>query len=455
MDGIKTGLARSSKLPGSVISMAVDTWGVDFALVDGKGHLLGLPYHYRDPRTEGILNRVFTKVSSHEIFRRTGNQLMPINTLFQLYWMIEQKDPRLDCAANLLMMPDLFNRWLSGEAVTEYTIASTTQMTRISTGEWDTELLHKLEIPTQLLPKIVAPGTSLGRLHLSVSGETGLEESVKVIAVASHDTASAVAAVPYLDDRSLYISSGTWNLVGVELDGALVDDRVEVANFTNEGGVERKTRFLKNTTGFWLVQESARCWDLPAGAEAWRELMDEAERAPALQSVIDPDDPVFLSPHNMVEAIREYCRRTDQKVPHERGEVIRCCLESMALKTRFLVEEIEKLTGRRHSTIRIVGGGSLNSLFCSLLADSCRRLVVAGPAEATTLGNILVQAIATGEIGSIAEGRRVIADSVALSYFEPSPRSEQWEEALLRLRGLMERRKNVEWDRKNKGREDL
>lgn len=430
LEGIETGLRRcSATRGGSVDSVAVDTWGVDYALVDKDGQPLGLPYHYRDRRTEGIPGRVFARVPAHEVYRRTGNQLMPINTLYQLYSMVEKKDPRLKCADHLLMMPDLFNCWLTGEIAAEYTIASTTQMMNISTGTWDFDLLEKLDIPVTLLPEIVSPGACLGNLHSAVARNTGLGEAAKVITVGSHDTASAVAAVPHLDDQSIFISSGTWNLVGVELAEPLVNDRVEAANFTNEGGVGGRTRFLKNMTGFWLLQESARAWNLRGTAEEWEDLMAEAERAPSLRSLVDPDDPVFMQPPDMIHAIQNYCRRTGQKVPDRRGEIVRCCLESMALKTRHLIGELEAVTGEKRSIIRIVGGGSLNSLFCSLLADACRYPVVAGPAEATALGNILVQAVAAGEIGSLSDGRQIIADSVPLIYFDPSPHLEQWEEA--------------------------
>lgn len=433
---IKTGLTRYAaqygEPPGGI---GLATWGVDFGLLDRAGRLLGNPYHYRDSRTDGTLERVFEIVPREEIFAQTGIQFMQINTLFQLFSMVEGRDPQLDAASSLLMMPNLFYYWLSGEKIAEYTHATTTQCFDARERRWATGLLERLSIPTHLLPPVVAPGTLLGDLLPEVANEAGLRGSVPVIAIASHDTASAVAAIPGLDERSAYISSGTWSLMGVQMPEPVLTPEALACNFTNEGGVGGTIRLLKNIAGLWLLQECRRQWEREGTAYNWDDLLALAEQAPPFRSLVDPDATTFLTPGDMPAVLRAYCRRTGQEEPESAGAVVRCCLESLALKYREVLGDLEKLTGHRLDTIRIAGGGSRNRVLCQFTADACDRPVVAGPVEATALGNIVVQAIARGELPGVEAGRQAIAASVPLETFEPRNRP-GWDAAFERFSGL-------------------
>lgn len=434
---IKTGLTRyaaNEQTPPAGIG--IDTWGVDFALLDRAGRLLGNPVHYRDARTNGVPERAFGRLSSNTIFDETGIQFMQINTLFQLYAMREEGDPQLDAAATLLMIPDLFHYWLTGRKVVEYTIASTSQMLNAVERRWATSLLARLGLPTQLLPEIVPPGTVLGPVREAVCAETGLRGEPVVIAPGSHDTASAVAAVPGLDERSLYISSGTWSLMGVEIAQPIINEQTRTLNFTNEGGVANTIRLLKNIAGLWLLQEARRQWQREGHDYSWDDLSAQGREAEPFRSLVDPDATDFLAPGQMVDAIRAYCRRTGQPVPESVGQVVRCCLESLALRYRWVLEALEQLVGHRLETIRIVGGGSQNRLLCQLAADACRRPVVTGPVEATALGNVMVQAIATGHLASLAEGRAAIAASIQQEHFDPGPDA-GWDDAYERFQQLI------------------
>jgi rhamnulokinase len=408
--------------------IGIDTWAVDFALLDGAGEMLGNPYHYRDRRTEGILEYVDGRVAPQHLYEKTGIQRLPINTLYQLVSMRKADDPRLNAAETLLLIPDLLHYWMTGRIVAEYTNATTTQFYDAREQRWAVDLLEDLGLPTRMLPPIVAPGTILGDLLPDVCGDVGLPRSVPVIASASHDTASAVAAVPGLDERSTYISSGTWSLVGVESAQPILSDRARDLNFTNEGGVGGTIRFLKNVTGLWLLQECQRQWQREGRTYTWPDLVALAEQAAPLRSVVDPDAPEFVNPGNMPAAIREYCRRSGQPEPVDDGEVVRCCLDSLALKHRWVLAALEELTDRRLDTIRIVGGGSQNHLFCQLTANACQRTVVAGPVEATALGNILVQAVSSEYLPDIAAGRRAVAASEEQKIFEPGD-SDDWDDA--------------------------
>jgi rhamnulokinase len=422
---IKTGIAKYAAQHGEPLAgIGVDTWAVDFALLDDAGRLLGNPYHYRDRRTEGMPEEVDRRVPPERLFARTGIQRLPINTLYQLFSMRHNGDPQLDAAETLLMIPDLFHYWMSGSVVAEYTNATSTQFLDATARTWAADILADLDLPARILPPVVEPGTVLGELLPEVREEVGLPGAPPVIASASHDTASAVAAVPGLDERSAYISSGTWSLVGIETPGPVLTERARELNFTNEGGVaavlsERRIRFLKNVAGLWLLQECRRVWEREGNAYTWPELVAMAERAAPLRSVVDPDSPEFLNPGDMQGAIRLYCRRTGQPEPASPGEMVRCCLESLALKYRVVVEALEEVAGHRLDTIRIVGGGSQNALLCQLTADACRRQVAAGPAEATALGNVMVQAVATGLLPDVAAGRRAVEASVEQAIYEP------------------------------------
>jgi rhamnulokinase len=433
---IKKGLARySMEFPTPPAGIGVDTWGVDFGLFDQAGQLLGNPVHYRDSRTDGIMERLFSRLPAREVFARTGIQFMQFNTLFQLYSMAESKNPQLNYASTFLMMPDLFHYWLTGRKAVEYSIASTSQMLDCFTQTWDVDLLDQLGIPTGILPEIIQPGTILAPLHGLVAAESGLPTTVPVIATGSHDTASAVAAVPGLNSESLYISSGTWSLMGVEIPKPVVNEEVRSFNFTNEGGVGKTIRFLKNITGLWLLQECRNQWQREGKDYTWEELLHAAAGAPAHQCWVDPDAPVFLCPPHMPGAIQNYCRQTQQKPPEGIGAIVRCCLESMALKYRVVLEALEKLTGRKFLTICIVGGGSQNQLLSQMAADACNRKVITGPVEATALGNLMVQAIATGHLKDIQSGRQAIAASTTLDEFVPSGDSE-WDKAFQRFREI-------------------
>ncbi|MBA3944058.1 MAG: rhamnulokinase [Herpetosiphonaceae bacterium] len=434
---IKTGLGQyPTQYDEPLAGIGIDTWAVDFGLLDSSGALLGNPYHYRDRRTEGLPEQVDLRVSPRRLFAQTGIQRMPINTLYQLVSMRHQHDPQLDVAATLLLIPDLFHYWLSGRQVAEYTNATTTQFFDPQARMWATELLRELELPAHILPPVVLPGTILGDLLPDIRAEVGLHGPVPVIAVGSHDTASAVAAIPDLDEHSVYISSGTWSLVGVELFQPILSDRAAALNFTNEGGVAGTIRFLKNVGGLWLLQECQRQWQREGQTYTWPGLVARAEAAPPLASLVDPDAPEFLHPGDMPAALQGYCARTGQPEPTTVGALIRCCLESLALKYRWVVEALEELTGRHCDTIRIVGGGSQNALLCQLTADACVRRVVAGPVEATALGNILVQALACGALPNIAAGRRAVAASVQQAIFEPHPGG-GWDQAFAAFDALM------------------
>jgi rhamnulokinase len=434
---LKLGIARyAAAQHGQLAGIGLDTWGVDYALLDRAGRLLGNPFHYRDARTNGMMENAFAVIPRSEIYTATGLQFMQINTLFQLYSQSLAKDPQLDAAATLLMMPDLLNYWLSGERVVEYTIASTSQMLLARERTWANDLLDRLGIPTHILGRIVPPGTVLGTLLQEVRDETGLQDPAPVLAVASHDTASAVAAVPDLGPDDAYISSGTWSLVGMEVPQPILGEQALASNFTNEGGVNNTIRLLKNITGLWLVQECRRQWQREGSDYTWDDLVNQAARAEAFRSFVDPDAADFLAPGNMPAALRAYCRRTGQADLESVGSVVRCTLESVALKSRYVMEALEKLVGRQIRTLRIVGGGTQNKLLCQFIADACGRPVVAGPIEATALGNVVLQAIATGHLSSLSDGRRAIANSFPRQTYEPRDAA-AWQDAYDRFLQLI------------------
>lgn len=426
---IKTGLRVYAKEHGDrPAGIGIDTWGVDFVLSDKEGTLLGNPFHYRDKRTVGGVERLDALAGKERIYETTGIQFLELNTLTQLVSMVEARSPQLDTADTLLMMPDVFNYWLTGIKKTEYTNASTTQMLGAQSRAWDLSLLKDLGIPTHFLPNIVQPGTVLGSLDASVADEVGLHPDTPVVAPGTHDTASAVAAVPHLDEKSVYLSSGTWSLMGVEVAEPIINDEMLRLNFTNEGGVGGTIRLLKNVAGMWLLEESRRQWAREGQELGWSTLLDKARNAVPFQSIIDPDDASFNVPGNLPSAIRAYCQKTNQASPSSMGAVARCCLESLALKYRWVVEATERLTRQTVDTVRIVGGGSQNDLLNQFTADACGKRVVAGPVEATALGNIMMQAVAIGHIGNIKEGREAVARSVDLKHFEPKLQG-AWDEA--------------------------
>ncbi|MEX0585006.1 MAG: rhamnulokinase family protein, partial [Pirellulales bacterium] len=412
------------------------TWGVDFALLGRNDELLGNPYHYRDPRTEGVLERALSIVPREEIFAHTGLQFIQFNTLYQLLAMHWSKSPLLEMAETLLMMPDVFHWLLTGEKANEYTDATTTQFFNPVSGDWAKDLLAKFGLPTKILGRLLTPGTTLGPLVKSVASDVGLS-GVQVVLPGTHDTASAVAAVP-ANSRAgarpdwCYISSGTWSLMGVETPRPVVNEKCRALNFTNEGGVGGTTRLLKNIGGLWLVQECRRVWISAGKNFSWDELTRLAAEAKPLRSVINPDDPSLWAPANMPDAIRECCRRAGEPIPQTEGEVIRCALESLALKYRQVLTWLEELVEGPIGTIHVVGGGVQNRQLCQMTADACARPVIAGPIEATAIGNVMVQAIAAGDATSIAEARQIILQSFPVDHYEPA-RTADWDAALERF----------------------
>jgi rhamnulokinase len=433
---IQNGLAEATAQHGELSSIGVDTWGVDFGLLDATGALIGNPVHYRDARNQGAMESAFETVAREEIFERTGLAFLPFNTLYQLLALKKQNPAQLEIAETLLLMPDLLNFWLTGHKAAEYSIASTSQMLDARTRTWDEELLHRLEIPTRLLPGIVAPGTTLGPLREELAKRLGMNANTRVIAPGEHDTASAVAAVPFSDSaekgmsNGAYLSSGTWSLMGVELDEPLISPRVAELNFTNEGGVNGKIRFLKNIAGLWLVQECRRAWQRAGREYSYAQLTELAAQAKPFGAIVEPDDARFVAPASMPDALREYSRLSRQAAPQTEGEVVRCCLESLALKYRWTLEKLEELTGQKIPVLHIVGGGTQNKLLSQLTADAINRPVLCGPVEATAIGNILAQLMARGEISNLQDARAIVRRSFEIETFAPRREySAQWDDA--------------------------
>jgi rhamnulokinase len=443
-DGLR---AAATRFGASIQSVGVDTWGVDYGLLGPGDELVGHPYCYRDGRTRGILERAFSFASRREIFEATGLQFMEFNTAYQLLAMRLASPRVLDLAESLLLMPDLFHWMLTGEKAVEETNASTTQLYDPRAKGWATSLIERFELPQRIFGPIVPPGTRLGPLLPRVREATGLG-AIDVVLPGTHDTASAVVAVPKRGRSSFsppsekelrpllcYISSGTWSLMGVEVPEPVITNACAEFNFTNEGGVGGTTRLLKNIAGLWLVQECRRNWAKGGRDFAWDALVREAESARPLAALINPDDPRLVAPQNMPETIADLCRESGQAPPDSPGGFVRCALESLALRYRQVLGALEQLTASRIETIHIVGGGSQNDLLSQLAADACGRRVVCGPVEATAIGNCLVQAIAAGEIASVDEGRRVVRESFEMKEYEPQ-RGVDWDAAAERFAGL-------------------
>jgi rhamnulokinase len=427
---------RAAGLDAPVDSIAVDSWAVDFGLLDRSGGLVGNPVHYRDARRAAAVAGVYARIPPRELYERTGIQLLSINTVFELAAMADAHDASLAAAETLLLIPDLFHYWLCGSRATEFTNATTTQCLDGRTGVWATDLLERLEIPIGLFPDIVQPGTPLGPIAADAAAATGLEET-RVIAVATHDTGSAVAAVPFRHG-SVFLSVGTWSLVGLEVDRPLVTDESYAANLTNEGGVAGTFRLLRNVTGLWLLEECRRQWALDGHEHSVEDLVELARGAPALRSFVDPDDPAFAEPGDMPARIVERCSRTGQPEPVTPGEIARCILESLALKHAQVVALLGEVTGSAAAELHVVGGGARNELLCDWTAQATGLPVLAGPEEATLIGNLLVQAMALDELASLDEARDVVRASCTPVVHEPSG-SAEWSEArerFARLAGL-------------------
>ena len=417
-----------------LVGIGVDTWGVDSALLDRNGALVANPYHYRDDRTNGMYEEAFKRVPREEIFERTGIQFMEFNSLYQLMSLVVTESPILDIADTFLTMPDLLNYWLTGRAACEFTITTTTQCYDPRAGEWAWSMLEKLGIPTRIFPEIVPPGTVLGELAPWVAEEVGLA-GVPVIASACHDTGSAVAAVPAEGPGFAWISSGTWSIQGAELNQPLINDKSLAYNFTNEGGVEGTFRFSRNIMGLWLVQECRRTWARAGQELSYPEITDLATDARPFVAVVDPDHAEFLPPGDMPTRIQSYCRETGQAVPQTKGEIVRCALEGLALRYRWVLERTEEMLGYELDPIHIVGGGTQNRLLSQLTANAIGRRVVTGPVEATATGNVMVQAVALGYIESVADGRRIVRNSFPTLTFEPAERA-GWDGAYERFLAL-------------------
>jgi len=415
-------------------SIGVDGWGVDYALVGERGNLLENPYHYRDARNDGMMDAVFDRVSRERLYSVTGIQFLQINTLVQLFAACRLTPRVVDAARALATIPDLLNYWLTGRLCSEYTIATTTQFVHATKRTWATKLIEEVGLPVRLLTTIVAPGTIIGALRSDVSGALA---GTPVIAPACHDTASAVASVD-ASGNTAFISSGTWSLLGTELSAPIITTTARDLNFTNEGGVCGTIRFLKNITGLWVLQACRQSWAATGQDLQYDELLAAAaDPQLAFRSLIDPDHHMFLNPENMPESIREYCRQTGQPEPLTPAACTRAILESLAFKYRAVLESLEQLTGTRFDVVRIVGGGSRHDLLNQFAADATGRSVVAGPVEATALGNIAMQMVATGAIGSIAGARDAIERSFPVRRFEPAA-ADRWDAEYRRFQQYME-----------------
>ncbi len=428
---IKEGLAQAVHGDQPPVSIGLDTWGVDFALLDRNGALLSNPYHYRDSRTDAMLEEAFKRLSRERIFEQTGIQFMSINTLYQLLSMVVTHSPLLDAAERFMTIPDLFNYWLTGQQVCEFSNATTTQCYDPRRRDWARPLLDALGIPARIFPSIIPSGTVLGSLSPIVI-EDAAARGLRVVAPACHDTGSAVAAVPAEGERFAWISSGTWSIMGTNVREPIINEASLHNNFTNEGAADGTFRFSKNIMGLWLVQEARRTWAANGQAFSYAELTELAAKAASFAAIIDPDQVDFLKPGDMPERIRSVCARTGQPVPDSIGAIVRCALESLALKYRWVLEKIEAMIGYRLEPIHIIGGGAQNRLLNQFTADATSRPVITGPIEATAVGNILMQAVALGDIGSLAEAGAIVRRSFTPEVFEPKSRA-GWDEAYQQL----------------------
>ncbi|MEV0598972.1 rhamnulokinase family protein [Streptomyces sp. NPDC050315] len=428
--GVLEGLREAGRA-GGITSLGIDTWAVDHGLLDAEGLLLGNPYHYRDGRTEGAAERVRKEIGPQELYGITGLQHLPFNTVYQL--AAARNTTELTAARTLLLIPDLLTHWLTGSIGAEVTNASTTGLYDARSGVWSEDLLARLGIDRGLLPPLRHPGDPAGTLLPHVAEYTGLPADTPVTTVASHDTASAVAAVPATERGFAYISCGTWSLAGLELDAPVLTEASRAANFTNERGVDGTIRYLRNIMGMWLLEECRRTWDgrgLPTDLPA---LLAEAAQARPFAALVDPDSPEFLSPGDMPARIVDFCARTGQAVPDSQGAIVRCILESLALAHRTTLRRAAELAGREITHVHLVGGGSRNDLLCQFTADATGLPVIAGPTEATALGNILVQARAHGLVGDLATMRRLVAETQQLRHYVPSGNQRRWDAAADRI----------------------
>ena len=439
-DEMKVALRKAATGRPGLDGVGVDTWGVDFGLVGRDDTLLGNPVHYRDPRTDGMMDAAFGLVPRERIYEITGLQFLPINTLYQLLALKTSRSPLLDVAETLLMIPDLFGWLLTGRRAGERTDASTTQLLDPRDGTWSTELCRGLGLPRAILPDLIDPGTELGPLRKSVADELGIGSPLTVLVPGTHDTASAVAAVPTKGTGTnppdwCYLSSGTWSLLGVEVPRPVINEATLRYNFTNEGGVVGTTRLLKNIMGLWLVQECRRAWARSGREYSYDELIVKAKAARPFATLVEPDDPTFLAPGDMPARLAAFASRTGQAVPGDEGAFVRCALESLALKYRWTIRRAEQILGTTIRAVHVVGGGARNALLCQFTADACGIPVHAGPIEATAAGNVLLQAMARGRIGSLADARAIVAASFPVATHEPRDGT-AWDDAYGRFEAL-------------------
>jgi len=427
MTEIKAGIAKAAKAAGAQVwGIGVDSWGVDFGLLDANGDLIENPYNYRDSQTNGMLEKAYELMPKRELYENSGIQFMQLNSLYQLLAMRRAKSISLAKAKDLVFVSDLVSYHLCGKIFAEYTLASTSQFMDMKTGQWSKPILDALDLPSNILPKIVAPGTVVGQLGAKIGLELGCGP-IPVIAIGSHDTASAVAAVPAGRGKWAYLSSGTWSLMGVEIPKAVVSDKTFEHDFTNEGGVENTIRLLKNIMGLWLMQECRRQWEREGQSLSYNEMTQLAQDAKPFAAHIEVDDTVFLAPGDMPKRINEYLKSTGQQTTEDKGQIIRIILESLALRYRAIMEYIEDATGDEIDVLHIVGGGIQNELLCQFTANAIGKKVIAGPIEATASGNLLMQAIATGQIESLGQAREIVRKSFDLKEYEPKDTS-VWEE---------------------------
>ena len=414
---IKQGIVKA-KIAGGFDSIGIDTWGVDFGLIDSEGKLMENPVHYRDTRTAGLVEESFKTMPKEKLYGVTGIQFMELNTLFQLISLKKNRPWMLERADKMLFMPDLFAYMLTGKMCAEYSIATTSQLIDLETKSWSEEILDAFGIKKSLFAPLVKPGTVLGELSKEICEECGVDP-VPVISVCGHDTQSAITSVPCEDGNFAFLSSGTWSLFGTELDKPIVNETSMNINITNEGGFDDSTGFLKNIIGLWLIQESRRQWKREGEEYSYADLEKLALAAEPFKCFIDPDAPEFVPHGNIPERVREFCRRTGQYVPQTVGEVMRCIYESLAMKYRLTFEKLRECTKRDYPVIHVIGGGTKDGLLCQMTANSCDRTVKAGPIEATVMGNVAVQLMSDGSVENIGQARKIIADSSELKIFEP------------------------------------
>lgn len=414
---IKQGIVKA-KIAGGFDSIGIDTWGVDFGLIDSEGKLMENPVHYRDTRTAGLVEESFKTMPKEKLYGITGIQFMELNTLFQLISLKKYRPWMLERADKMLFMPDLFAYMLTGKMCAEYSIASTSQLIDLETKSWSKEILDAFGIKKSLFAPLVKPGTVLGELSKEICEECGVDP-VSVISVCGHDTQSAITSVPCEDGNFAFLSSGTWSLFGTELDKPIVNETSMNINITNEGGFDDSTGFLKNIIGLWLIQESRRQWKREGEEYSYADLEKLALAAEPFKCFIDPDAPEFVPHGNIPERVREFCRRTGQYVPETVGEVMRCIYESLAMKYRLTFEKLRECTKRDYPVIHVIGGGTKDGLLCQMTANSCDRTVKAGPIEATVMGNVAVQLMSDGSVENIGQARKIIAESSELKIFEP------------------------------------